>query len=177
MQPHDSVPCTLEPDLNPAALPHLKVLDGWRGLSILLVLAAHLLPLGPKVLQLNYGAGMLGMVLFFILSGFLITSILLREQSIPNFLIRRFCRVIPLAWLYFAVALTLSGASVYAWVAHYLFYANFPPKELVPLTVHFWSLCAEMQFYVGVAMLVAALRVRGFDLFLRLTPHSARLTA
>lgn len=161
MQFHDRVPCTLESDLNPAAPPHLKVLDGWRGLSIMLVLAAHLLPLGPKAWQFNYGAGILGMSLFFILSGFLITTILLKEASIPNFLIRRFCRVIPLAWLYFAVALTISGASVYAWIAHYLFYANFPPKELVPLTVHLWSLCAEMQFYVGVALVVAALRVRG----------------
>jgi peptidoglycan/LPS O-acetylase OafA/YrhL len=159
VQSHARVPGTLESDLNPVA--HLKILDGWRGLSILSVLAAHLLPLGPKPLQLNYGAGIFGMVLFFILSGFLITSILLKEQSIPSFLIRRFFRIIPLAWLYFVVALTISGASVYAWIAHYLFYANFPPKELVPLTVHLWSLCAEIQFYVGIAVLVAALRVRG----------------
>ncbi len=144
-----------------AAPQHLKVLDGWRGLSILLVLAAHLLPLGPHSWEFNYGAGILGMVLFFILSGFLITSILLKEQNLPSFLIRRFFRVIPLAWLYIAVALAISGASVYAWVAHFLFFANFPPTELLPLTVHLWSLCLEMQFYVGVAVLVAVLRVRG----------------
>ena len=153
------VPYALGSSVNPGV--HISVLDGWRGLSILLVLAAHLLPLGRKAWQLNYGVGILGMVLFFILSGFLITSILLTERSIPNFLIRRFCRIIPLAWLYFAVALTISGASMHAWATHYLFYANFPPQELVPLTAHIWSLCAEMQFYVGVAMLVAALGVRG----------------
>ena len=158
----DGVPgvaAVTEPDADPAA--HMTVLDGWRGLSILLVLAAHLLPLGPKKWDFNYGAGILGMALFFILSGFLITSILLKEQNIAGFLIRRFCRVIPLAWLYLAIALVISGATMDAWVAHYLFYANFPPKDLLPLTVHLWSLCVEMQFYLAVAALVAVMRVRG----------------
>jgi len=141
---------------------HLKVLDGWRGLSILLVLASHLLPLGPKNLQFNMSVGILGMVLFFNLSGFLITSFLLKDRNIQTFLIRRFFRVIPLAWLYLAIALTFSSASIYSWMAHYLFYANLPPVELVTLTEHIWSLCAEVQFYVGVAILVSILKVRSF---------------
>jgi peptidoglycan/LPS O-acetylase OafA/YrhL len=140
---------------------HLPALDGWRGLSILLVLSAHLLPLGPKAWKLNYSAGILGMALFFTLSGFLITSVLLRDQHVLRFLIRRCCRIVPLAWLYFAVALSLSGASALAWLAHFLFYANFPPRQLVPLTLHLWSLCLEMQFYAGIALLVAVLRLRG----------------
>jgi peptidoglycan/LPS O-acetylase OafA/YrhL len=141
--------------------PHLAVLDGWRGLSILLVLAAHLLPLGPKAWKLNYSAGILGMALFFTLSGFLITRVLLRDPDVPRFLIRRCCRIVPLAWLYFVVALSLSGASALAWLAHFLFYANFPPRQLVAPTLHLWSLCLEMQFYAGAALLVAALRLRG----------------
>ena len=56
---------------------YLAVLDGWRGISILLVLASHLLPLGPKGWQLNATAGPMGMALFFTLSGFLITRFLL----------------------------------------------------------------------------------------------------
>lgn len=146
------------PGLNSGA--HLRVLDGWRGLSILLVLAAHLLPLSPKAWQFNVSVGILGMVLFFILSGFLITSFLLKDENIINFLIRRFFRVMPLAWLYLAIALTVSGATIYAWIAHYLFYANLPPVALVALTDHIWSLCAEVQFYVGIAMLVALFGVR-----------------
>ena len=141
--------------------PHLAVLDGWRGFSILLVLAAHLLPLGPKTLQFNLSVGILGMVVFFNLSGFLITSFLLKDQHIGRFLIRRFFRVIPLAWLYLAIALALSGASRYAWVSHFLFFANMPPKSLLPLTDHIWSLCVEIQFYVGVAILVAVASARG----------------
>lgn len=140
---------------------HLAVLDGWRGLSILLVLAAHLLPLGQRALQLNLSAGVLGMVFFFNLSGFLITSFLLNDQRIAGFLIKRFCRVLPLAWLYLAIALTLSAAPLSTWLSHYLFYANLPPKSLISMTEHLWSLCAEVQFYVGVALLVLLLRARG----------------
>jgi peptidoglycan/LPS O-acetylase OafA/YrhL len=127
---------------------HLQVLDGWRGVSILLVLAAHLLPLGRRAMQLN-------------LSGFLITSYLLKDQRIVGFLIKRFCRVLPLAWLYLTLALTLSAAPVSTWLSHFLFYANLPPKDLVRMTEHLWSLCVEVQFYVGVALLVLVLRARG----------------
>lgn len=52
-------------------------LDGRRG--ILLVLAAHLLPLGPKSLSVNATAGPMDMALFFTLSGFLITWLLLHH--------------------------------------------------------------------------------------------------
>src|ERR1700682_3044087 len=76
------------------------VLDGLRAISILLVLACHLLPLGPKALRLNETAGAMGMSLFFALSGFLITSGLLRNSSIHEFLVRRLARILPLAYAY-----------------------------------------------------------------------------
>ena len=57
------------------------MLDGWRALSILLVLAAHLLPLGPKSLGLNDAVAPMGMALFFTLSGFLITRFLAAEHA------------------------------------------------------------------------------------------------
>ena len=143
---------------------HVAVLDGWRGVSILLVLAAHLLPLGPRGWNLNVEVGVAGMVLFFVLSGFLITSILLKEVTIPEFLARRFFRVVPLAWLYLAVALAISGTPLAPWLAHYFFYANLPPQQLVPLTAHLWSVCVEMQFYVAIALLVSLLGTRGLML-------------
>ena len=148
----------------PVQTSHLAVLDGWRGLSILFVLACHLLPLGPNIWELNVSTGILGMVLFFNLSGFLITSFLFNEQNVVKFLIRRFFRIIPLAWLYLLIALSLSGASIYSWISHALFFANLPPKSLFSLTDHFWSLCVEIQFYVGIAILVALLRRRGLFL-------------
>lgn len=143
---------------------HIAVLDGWRGISILLVLATHLLPLGAKSWKLNYLTGVMGMALFFILSGFLITSFLLKEKSIAQFLIRRFFRIVPLAWMYLAVALLIAGATPETWLPHFLFYANLPPQQLVPLTAHMWSVCLEVQFYVGIAILVAMFGARGLAL-------------
>jgi len=143
---------------------HLAALDGWRGLSILFVLAAHLLPLGPYALKLNVSAGVFGMALFFNLSGFLITSFLLKDRCLKGFLIKRFCRVLPLGWLYLALALTLSAAPLSTWLSHYFFYANMPPQDLLPMTAHMWSLCAEVQFYVGVSLLILLLGARGLSL-------------
>ena len=136
----------------------LGVLDGWRGVSILLVLGAHLLPLGPKPWQLNYVAGAMGMAIFFTLSGFLITNFLLKHDSIVDFLIRRFFRIVPLAWLYMAIALFLMKSNAEFCFANFLFYANWPPMWLDKANGHLWSLCVEVQFYVGIAMLVAILR-------------------
>lgn len=142
----------------------LGVLDGWRGISILLVLATHLLPLGPKGWQLNETSGPMGMALFFTLSGFLITRFLLTHDSIPDFLIRRFFRIVPLAWLALALALPLSGTAAADYLPNFLFYANLPPQHLTDIASHFWSLCVEMQFYVGIALVVSVLGRRGIYL-------------
>ncbi len=137
------------------------VLDGWRGISILFVLAGHLFPLGPKPLQLNSAVAAAGMAVFFTLSGFLITSFLLRQDSVGSFLIRRFFRIVPLAWLCCGVALAIFASPAPVWFAHAFFYANLPPFYLLPITAHIWSLCLEMQFYVGIALLVGCLGKRG----------------
>jgi peptidoglycan/LPS O-acetylase OafA/YrhL len=158
------IPMPAHISLESDASGHLSALDGWRGISILLVLAAHLLPLGPKALHLNHASGVLGMVLFFVLSGFLITTVLLKNMNIPEFLVRRVFRIIPLAWIYLAVALAVAGASGKVWFAHFLFYANLPPKHLVPVTDHMWSVCVEMQFYLGIGVLVWVLGRRGLFL-------------
>lgn len=145
---------------------YFDVLDGWRGLSILFVLAAHLLPLGPKFLKLNETAGPIGMALFFTLSGFLITHFLIKKPNVVHFIIRRFFRIIPLAWLYLAIAMPILGVSFSDYPAHFLFYGNWPAEgattlSFSPGTSHFWSLCVEMQFYVGIALLFWVLKERG----------------
>ncbi len=139
----------------PGVTRHIGVLDGWRGVSILLVLGAHLLPLGPKRWDLNEAVAAAGMALFFTLSGFLITTFLLRKPNVPSFLVRRFCRIVPLAWLYMLGMLALAQAPWQTWAANLFFYANLPPFWLQSAGGgHLWSLCAEMQFYVGIALLV-----------------------
>lgn len=137
------------------------VLDGWRGISILLVMACHMLPLGPAAWRLNETAGPLGMSIFFALSGFLITTTLLKSDSTTGFFIRRLLRILPLAFLYLVVVLTVTGAEAYTWLVQFLFLGNYQPDLYHPLTLHFWSLCVELHFYLGIGVLSCVLGHRG----------------
>ena len=135
----------------------LGVLDGWRGVSILLVLLGHLFPVGPKAWALDGAIAGAGMAIFFTLSGFLITGVLSADARIGRFLVHRLMRIVPLAWLAMTLTLALTGTAAALWPPHLLFYANLFPHLLVKGTGHFWSLCVEMQFYMGVALLVGTL--------------------
>jgi peptidoglycan/LPS O-acetylase OafA/YrhL len=139
---------------NAAPVRHLGVLDGWRGLSVLLVMFGHWFPFGPAQWGLNEAVATTGMVMFFALSGFLITSFLYTRPSPVDFLLRRLFRVVPLAWLYIAVVLVLTGATQQQWAAHLLFHVNEPPQPFNEATAHLWSLCVELHFYLGVALVV-----------------------
>ncbi|HEY1057341.1 MAG TPA: acyltransferase [Limnobacter sp.] len=131
-------------------------LHGARALSILLVLACHLLPLGPKtVVDLNIAAGQLGMSIFFALSAFLITHKLHTEPSLTTFAINRFFRIVPLVWLVllidFAWRLLSPAEANPSWpaaLAHLGFWVNNQPDLFLPETHHLWSLCVEVQFYI-----------------------------
>lgn len=148
----------------------LPVLDGWRALSILLVIAGHWFPLNAVLPGANNAAGAGGMALFFTLSGFLITSFLLQRPEPRPFLIRRTLRIVPLAWLAVAVLFLaawwqgrVAGDAGHL-VANLLFYGNLPPAKLFPGGEHLWSLAVEMHFYFGVALLVAVGGRRGLYL-------------
>jgi len=133
----------------------LQGLDGLRAISILLVLAAHLLPLGPKVLRFNETAGAMGMSLFFALSGFLITSGLIRNPRVGEFLIRRFARILPLVYAYTFVVLLIFSFNPRALLWTDLFIVNYLTDYLsTGWTEHLWSLCVEMQFYIAIAVVV-----------------------
>lgn len=132
-------------------MPRFPALDGWRAISILLVLGGHLFPLGPKAYLVNAGIAALGMAIFFTLSGFLITTTLLYRPSVSEFLIRRLCRIVPLAWLFTVIALTIAHAPPSLYLAQLFFYSNLPPFWLTEFTGHLWSLCVEMQFYIAIA--------------------------
>jgi len=107
-------------------------------------------------------AGQMGMALFFNLSGLLITTFLQRRPDVPAFLVRRLLRILPLAWLVFAVLLTLQRAGAEAWFSHFFFLLNYQADRFVtPYNSHLWSLSVEMHFYLGVALLVALFGRRG----------------
>lgn len=135
-------------------LGRIPELDGIRAISILLVIAAHGLPLGPKVLQLNYAAGLMGMSLFFCLSGFLITSMLMRGQQALDFLARRIIRILPSVALFLSILLAL-GMPLRNVLLSLTFVSNYFPEWLSgdwPIG-HLWSLCVEMQFYIVIGFL------------------------
>ena len=139
----------------------LRELDGVRAASILLVLAAHMLPLGPGAWEVNAMAGLAGMSLFFCLSGFLIVNLLSKDQRIAPFLIRRVTRIVPLAAVYAAVAIPLAGGGLMSFVATLGFFQNYDYDGVTELTSHFWSLCVEMQFYLAVALIAWLFGRRG----------------
>ncbi|MGN6753484.1 MAG: acyltransferase family protein, partial [Intrasporangium sp.] len=141
-------------------------LDGVRGLAILLVIAAHI------GLPLRWG-GLSGVILFFVLSGYLITSLLIREWdtfgsiSLWRFWGRRGLRLLPALVLLLAlvpVLLFLTGDDrlrTYptAALASILYVGNWVRVHGTDLGVlnHLWSLSVEEQFYVVWPLLFVAL--------------------
>ena len=139
---------------------HVPVLDGVRAISILLVLAGHLLPLGPSAWALNTTAASMGMSLFFTLSGFLIVRFLWADQRVGPFLVKRFARIVPLATVYAAIMALIVTYDPQTFL-HTVTYALNYTRGAVPGTSHLWSLCVEMHFYVGVALAVGLFGRRG----------------
>jgi peptidoglycan/LPS O-acetylase OafA/YrhL len=155
----------------PDSAKHIPALDGVRGLAILMVLLFHggiqVIPIEPGPLGefrrlLTYG--LYGVDLFFVLSGYLITGILLDSRCAPGyfrtFYWRRSLRIFPAYYFYLAVvflgvrtAFRLAGddpwADVSAWP--YLLYVQnwtIPQGKPHPLLSHLWSLAVEEQFYL-----------------------------
>jgi peptidoglycan/LPS O-acetylase OafA/YrhL len=140
----------------------LSVLDGWRGVSIISVLACHLLPLGPKAWNLNPTAGPFGMAIFFTLSGFLITTNLLHNPSVKSFFIRRACRILPLAYLFVLVTVLIWQRKGWNYALAYgTFSINYLTQYVTTVTSPLWSLCVEVHFYIAVGLLVALAGKRG----------------
>ena len=132
-------------------------LDGIRGLAVLSVIAFHFYFAGRSTLL-----GALGVDFFFVLSGFLITGILLNCRklcdegqaifpTIRRFYIRRFLRIFPLFYLALLLAtlLKVPGARQGFWW-HATYTCNWYMaihRAFLGGTGHFWSLAVEEQFY------------------------------
>ncbi len=140
---------------------HYSALDGLRGLAILLVVIYH-----------NFGFinvfffGWLGVDLFFVLSGFLITDILLNALGKPNYLrnfyMRRVLRIFPLYYLCLVIFLLIlplfpghkaalgyySDNQVWLWTYLQNWLYIFKPTSSTDILHHFWSLAVEEQFYL-----------------------------
>jgi len=153
-------------------------LDGVRGMAILLVLLSHFQgprPASfPSILFVPEDLGWSGVDLFFVLSGFLITGILVETRRSSNyfssFYARRMLRIFPLYLVfifgYFEIALPLARYfgheqhSNYAQMWYWLHLSNWRSAfilDLGPLS-HLWSLSIEEQFYLIWPMVVLLVR-------------------
>jgi peptidoglycan/LPS O-acetylase OafA/YrhL len=158
--------------------PHWPALDGLRGVASLAVMVYHFVPFDPAQ-RTGFGqrlgavghVGWMGVDLFFALSGFLITGILLRakgsESFLKNFYARRVLRIVPLYYVtLFAVLVIVplvTPASqllpmrdtidhqgwlwAYAYNLRMLGTGQFWANSGIPLS-HFWSLSVEEHFYL-----------------------------
>jgi len=157
----DSIPAGSVPaQSKPAGGDRISSLDGLRAISIVMVLLGHLG--GTRGFPgVNLGVGdyaHLGVVVFFVISGFLITRLLLTEHtkkghvSLKLFYARRALRLFPAAYAYIACIALLALAGVVHLAArdfwHALTYtANYLPRPAWEIG-HLWSLSVEEQFYL-----------------------------
>lgn len=166
---------------NPGGFVHIPALDGVRGIAILLVLFDHLFwsndKTGNKVFDFISAirdSSYVGVDLFFALSGFLITGILLDTLDAPHyfktFYARRALRIFPLYYGFLLLLFCLTPLLHLKWSGwQYLFFtytANLVPGRWQHTPLHlrffnidqFWSLQVEEQFYWLWPLLVYRLR-------------------
>ena len=145
------------------ALPYVPALDGLRAIAVLLVLLSHF----PYVAGWHFHAliwqavqtlrtGYIGVDLFFVLSGFLISRLLIREKRLTTrinlfaFYRRRAYRIFPIYYLALLFCIIVFAPS-YGATASLLFYMfnYYHPFHPAPFALeHTWSLCVEEQFYL-----------------------------
>jgi peptidoglycan/LPS O-acetylase OafA/YrhL len=158
-------------------LEHRRQIDGLRFVAFLAVFLVH-----SDVTRFWWGS--YGVSLFFVISGFLITRILIayerrpRAEMLASFYARRALRIFPAYYLVLGVAAATVGIAYLPAFALYvmnwgIFYFTWVRPELADVAweptrmygIHFWSLCVEEQFYLVFPLLFSFLR-----------PGSARLT-
>lgn len=155
------------PSQTPPVTSRLPSLDGWRAISILMVLGHH----DTFVTRFPYAwtsafnvffDGNLGVRFFFTISGFLITWLMVLERdkngsvNLSEFYIRRALRILPIYFAYLTVLAILHWTGVAmesrdAWIGNLTFTRNSFGGITGgdSLSAHLWSLSIEEQFYVG----------------------------
>ncbi|MFT3735397.1 MAG: acyltransferase [Rhodocyclaceae bacterium] len=140
---------------------HVDYLDGWRGLAIVMLLWGHFFPV-PGI-----NLGVLGVNLFFVLSGLLMGRLLFVKQTpLPTFYRRRISRIVPAHFLFVGAVLlwfAINGQAI-NWtesLAAPLFVKNYITGDigntLMPFG-HIWSLSVEEHSYIALSLVALAVR-------------------
>lgn len=180
------------PDSSAPSAERVPVLDGIRGIAILLVMMFHFWAVGTarrpfpweRVYSSVAGMGWIGVDLFFVLSGFLITGILFDSRnSLHYFRVfygRRIVRIFPLyygalAFFFLVIPIVLphlhhaaafnigtnTTGKLLAWTYLLNWYEGLRGFDIIPHPLqHFWSLAIEEQFYLVWPFLVLKLARR-----------------
>jgi peptidoglycan/LPS O-acetylase OafA/YrhL len=127
----------------------LVELDGLRGLAVLIVLASHTQAFGM------WGQGAMGVWMFFVLSAFLLTRILVQKlpaslmgPALGKYVIRRIARILPCYYLVLILVKAATGRDM-AWLADHAIFRR--------ADAHFWSIPQEELFYVLLPVLLGLL--------------------
>ena len=142
---------------------HFPALDGLRALAAISVILGHFASKQPIAAWVSYGDS--GVIVFFVLSGFLITNILLREREKPQFqlwpalrtfYVRRALRIFPLYYTAIFLCFLLGEPHVRDRFANLLTFnlPGVPPVIGYGSLEHFWSLFVEEQFYLMWPLLI-----------------------
>jgi peptidoglycan/LPS O-acetylase OafA/YrhL len=146
-----------------SSIPYIKNLDGLRALAIMLVLFNHWAPWSAVPNILEFGRS--GLLLFFMLSGYLITTVLIvlrdkienHELNISKafqiFYMRRVLRIFPIYFIAIVIAALLFKSVSRDFIYHLFFIQNFsalwaPEIPAYEYAYHLWSLAVEEQFYL-----------------------------
>jgi peptidoglycan/LPS O-acetylase OafA/YrhL len=164
----------------------IPCLDGLRAISIGLVVISHFV--GALGLQINTTVGNLGVRVFFVISGFLITSILASEfektsnLNLKKFYFRRTLRIFPAYYFYISVIFLFTLIGFYdiskrSFISPLTYTSNYLFPNVWELG-HTWSLSVEEQFYLlfpGILLILGLRRTKKLLLFIILVAPVIRL--
>jgi peptidoglycan/LPS O-acetylase OafA/YrhL len=132
--------------------------DGMRGIGFLLVITAHI----PSVPPFSYLQGWTAVWLFFVISGYLVTMLLMREEKSQGrvafgpFLIKRFFRIVPSYWaailIYWLACFTLLADDYESFTERLPYFLSFMPEYAnangYSIFTHSWTVGVELKFYL-----------------------------
>ena len=132
--------------------------DGLRGIGFLLVITAHI----PSVPLFGYLQGWTAVWVFFVISGYLVTMLLMREENsqarvaFGPFLVKRFFRIVPSYWMailiYWLACFALLPDDYESFMERLPYFLSFMPEYAnangYSIFTHSWTVGVELKFYL-----------------------------
>jgi peptidoglycan/LPS O-acetylase OafA/YrhL len=137
---------------------HRPAFDGMRGIGFLMVITAHI----PSVPLFGYLQGWTAVWLFFAISGYLVTMLMMREEKSQGrvafgpFLVKRFFRIVPSYWvailIYWLACFALLTDDYESFTARLPYFLTFMPEYAnangYSIFTHSWTVGVELKFYL-----------------------------